>query len=180
MSNRFLEHYNKSVVPALMSKFGYSSPMQVPRLLKIVLNSGVGETTQNSKAMQYVEYTLSQITGQKPLITRAKKAIATYKIREGLPIGCMVTLRQRKMWDFFDRLVSIAVPRMRDFRGLPKKGFDGRGNYNLGIKESLIFPEIDLEALDKIRGFDVTFVTSAKSDEEGRALLAELGFPFRQ
>lgn len=180
MKNRVLEHYEQNVVPALMKQFGYSSPMQVPKLVKIVLNAGVGETTQNSKAMQYVEYTLSKISGQKPLVTKAKKAIATYKIRQGLPIGCMVTMRKDRMWSFFDRLVAVAVPRMRDFRGLPKRGFDGQGNYNLGIKESLIFPEIDLEALDKVRGFDVTFVTTAKSDEEGRALLTHLGFPFRQ
>lgn len=180
MKNRVLEHYEMNVVPALMKQFGYSSPMQVPKLVKIVLNAGVGETTQNSKAMQYVEYTLSKISGQKPLVTKAKKAIAAYKIRQGLPIGCMVTMRKERMWSFFDRLVSVAVPRMRDFRGLPKKGFDGNGNYNLGIKESLIFPEIDLEALDKVRGFDVTFVTTAKSDDEGRALLVQLGFPFRQ
>ena len=180
MKNRVLEHYEQNVVPALMKQFGYSSPMQVPKLVKIVLNAGVGETTQNSKAMQYVEYTLSKISGQKPLVTKAKKAIATYKIRQGLPIGCMVTMRKDRMWSFFDRLVAVAVPRMRDFRGLPKRGFDGQGNYNLGIKESLIFPEIDLEALDKVRGFDVTFVTTAKSDEEGRALLTQLGFPFRQ
>lgn len=180
MKNRVLEHYEKNVVPALMKQFGYSSPMQVPKLVKIVLNAGVGETTQNSKAMQYVEYTLSKISGQKPLVTKAKKAIATYKIRQGLPIGCMVTMRKERMWSFFDRLVAVAVPRMRDFRGLPKRGFDGNGNYNLGIKESLIFPEIDLEALDKVRGFDVTFVTTASTDEEGRALLTQLGFPFRQ
>lgn len=180
MSTRLYAKYNNEVVPAMMKEFNYKSVMQVPKLQKIVINCGVGETVQNSKAMQYVEYTLTQITGQKPMVTKAKKAIATYKIREGLPIGCMVTIRQKKMYEFLERFISIAVPRMRDFRGIPRKGFDGMGNYNLGIKESLIFPEIEIERLDKVRGMDIVFVTTAKTDDEGRSLLTHLGMPFRK
>lgn len=173
------ELYKNTVVPALMKEFGYSSPMQVPRLLKIVLNTGVGETTTNSKAIEYVDYAMRQITGQKPVVTKSKKAIATFKLRKGLSIGCMVTLRQKRMYEFLDRLVSVALPRVRDFRGLPKRGFDGRGNYTVGIKEQIVFPEVSTDKLDKIRGMDITFVTSAKTDEEGRQLLALMGLPFR-
>ncbi|MCO6431811.1 MAG: 50S ribosomal protein L5 [Deltaproteobacteria bacterium] len=178
--SRVYENYKTSVAPALKEEFKYSSSMQVPKLLKVVLNVGVGETVTNGKAMQYVEYALSKISGQKPMVTRAKKSIATYKLRQGLPIGCMVTLRQKRMYNFFDRLVSVALPRVRDFKGVPKKGFDGHGNYTLGLREQIVFPEIEMEKLDKIRGMDITFVTSAKTDEEAQALLAKLGMPFRK
>lgn len=177
---RLQDHYNKQVAPALMKEFNFKSSMQVPRLKKIVLNCGVGETVNNSKAIDYVVYALTQISGQKPVVTRAKKAIAAFKLREGLPIGVAVTLRNKKMYDFLDRLISVALPRVRDFRGTPVKGFDGRGNYTLGLKEQIVFPEIVMEKLDKIRGMDITFVTSAKTDEEGRALLAHMGIPFRK
>lgn len=177
--NRVKEKYQKEVIPALMKEFKYTSPMQVPRLEKIVLNSGVGEMTQNSKSMDYVVYAMTQLSGQKPLVTRSKKSVANFKLRANLPIGCTVTLRQKRMWDFFDRLVAVALPRVRDFRGTPTKGFDGRGNYTLGLKEQIVFPEIEMDKLDKIRGMDITFVTSARSDEEGRALLTHLGMPFR-
>ncbi|MCB0317627.1 MAG: 50S ribosomal protein L5 [Bdellovibrionales bacterium] len=178
--NRLHKKYKEQVAPGLKSKFNYSTPMKVPRLLKVVLNTGVGETVQNSKAMEYVTYTLEKISGQKPIIRKAKKSIATFKLREGLPIGASVTLRGHKMYSFVDRLFNVALPRVRDFRGTPKKGFDGRGNYTLGIKESTVFPEVDLDSLDKERGLNVTFVTSAETDEEGRALLQELGMPFRK
>ena len=180
MPNRIYDHYKDTVVPSMMKDFKYSSKMQVPKLQKIVINCGVGEAVQNSKAIQYVEYTLTQIAGQKPMVTKAKKAIAAYKIRQGLPIGCMVTIRNEKMYDFFERFVDIAAPRMRDFKGVPKKGFDGNGNYCLGLKESLIFPEIELEKLDKVRGMDINFVTTAKTDAEALALLGYLGMPFRK
>jgi large subunit ribosomal protein L5 len=174
------EKYKKEVVAALMSTFGYSSPMQVPRLKKIVLNTGMGEAVSNSKVGQHVEYALRQISGQKPVLTKARKSIATFKLREGLAIGCMVTLRGKRMYEFLDRLIVVALPRVRDFRGIPKKGFDGRGNYTMGLKEKIVFPEIDIDKLDKIRGMDITFVTTASTDEEGRALLSGMGLPFRQ
>ncbi len=154
--------------------------MQCPRLLKIVVNTGVGEITQNSKAMEFVTYALTQISGQKPKISRSKKAIAGFKLRAGLPIGCMVTLRRQRMYEFFDRLVAVALPRVRDFRGVPRNGFDGRGNYTMGLKENIVFPEINIDKIDKVRGMDITFVTTAKTDEEGRALLEKLGVPFRK
>jgi large subunit ribosomal protein L5 len=154
--------------------------MQVPKLLKIVVNSGVGEVTTNPKAVEHVVYSLTQITGQKPMVSRSRKAIAGFKLRAGLPIGAMVTLRQQRMYEFFDRLVSVALPRVRDFRGVPQRGFDGRGNYTMGIRESIVFPEVVLDKLDKVRGMDITFVTSATTDEEGRALLQKMGLPFRQ
>ena len=178
--SRMLERYRKEVVPALSKQFNYSNAMQVPRLTKIVLNTGVGEATQDGKAIDYVVYAMTQITGQKPVVTKSKKAIASFKLRVGQPIGVMVTLRNRQMYDFFDRLVSVALPRVKDFRGTPRKGFDGRGSYTMGIKEQIVFPEIELEKLDKVRGLNVTFVTNAKSDDEGRALLAALGLPFRK
>jgi len=174
------ETYKEKAVPALMSEFKYSTPMQVPRLEKIVLNCGVGEVTANSKSMDYAVYALTNISGQKPKVTRSKKAIAAFKLRQGLPIGCMVTLRKDRMWNFLDRLISVALPRVRDFRGTPRKGFDGRGNYTLGLKEQIVFPEISVEKLDKIRGMDITFVTTAKNDEESMALLTHLGMPFRK
>lgn len=178
--SRLLEQYKEKAVPALMQEFKFSSVMQVPRLKKIVLNCGVGETTANSKAMDYAVYALTNISGQKPMVSKAKKAIAAFKLREGLPIGCSVTLRNKRMWEFLDRLIAVALPRVRDFRGVPRKGFDGRGNYTMGLKEQIVFPEINMEKLDKIRGLDITFVTSAANDDEGRALLTELGMPFRK
>lgn len=178
--SRILKNYNEKVVPELMKEFKYSSPMEVPKLEKIVINVGVGETVTNSKAMDYVIYALTQMSGQKPVVTRSKKAIAAFKLREGLPIGCMVTMRKKSMFDFLDRLISVALPRVRDFRGVPTKGFDGRGNYTLGLKEQIIFPEVEVDKLDKMRGMDVTFVTTAKNDVEGRALLTQLGMPFRK
>jgi large subunit ribosomal protein L5 len=180
MPTRLYEQYKKEIVPTLMKQFGFSSLMQVPRLEKIVLNTGLGEAVNNSKAVQYAEYALTQIAGQKPVVTKSKKSIAAFKLREGLPIGCMVTMRQHRMYEFLERFITIAVPRMRDFRGLPKKGFDGRGNYTVGIREQIIFPEIEIEKLDRIRGMDITFVTTAKNDDEGRALLTEIGIPFRK
>ncbi len=178
--DRMEERYKTTVVPALVEQFKYSTPMQVPRLSKIVLNVGVGEATQNSKAVEYVEYALRNISGQKPMVTRSRKAIANFKLREGQPVGCTVTLRRDRMYSLLDRLISIALPRVRDFRGISKKGFDGRGNYTMGIKEQIVFPEIEVDKLDKIRGMDITFVTTAKSDEEGRALLTLMGMPFRK
>lgn len=177
---RMNEHYKEKVVPQLMKDFGYKSVMQVPKLQKIVLNSGVGEATANTGVMKFVEYAMTQIAGQKPVITKAKKAISTYKLREGQPIGCMVTLRKQKMYEFLDRLINVALPRVRDFRGISPKGFDEMGNYTMGIKEQIVFPEIDIEKLDKIRGLNITFVTTAKTAEEGRALLTQMGMPFRK
>ena len=178
--SRLAEHYKQTVVPALMKKFNYSSPMQVPKLEKIVLNSGVRDAVNNSKAISFVEYAFSSISGQKPVVTRSKKAIAAFKLRENLPIGVMVTMRKKRMYDFLDRLIAVALPRVRDFRGVPRKGFDGRGNYTMGIKEQIVFPEIEIEKLDTIRGMDVTFVTTAKTDEEGLELLELMGMPFRK
>lgn len=178
--SRVYERYKSTVVPALMEEFKYSSPMQVPKLVKVVLNTGLGEAVNNSKAVQYAEYALTQISGQKPIVTKAKKSIAAFKLREGLPIGCAVTLRQQRMYEFLDRLFTVALPRLRDFRGVPKKGFDGRGNFTMGLKEQIVFPEIEIEKLDRIRGLDITFVTTAQTDEEGRALLTHLGMPFRK
>ena len=178
--SRVRDSYKKTVVPALVEEFKYSSAMQVPKLKKIVINAGVGEVTQNSKAMEYVVYALTQITGQKPKVTKSKKSVAGFKLRAGLPIGCVVTLRNQRMYEFFDRLVSVALPRVRDFRGTPRTGFDGRGNYTMGLKENIVFPEINIDKLDKVRGMDITFVTSAPSDEEGRALLEKLGMPFKK
>ena len=178
--SRVAERYKNEVVPALMKEFNYSSPMEVPRILKVVLNSGVGEATSNPKAIQHADYALRQISGQQPMVTRARKSIASFKLRQGMPVGCMVTLRNRRMYDFLDRLISVALPRLRDFRGVPRKGFDGQGNYTMGLKEQIVFPEINIDKLDKIRGLDISFVTSAKSDEEARQLLKLLGLPFRK
>ena len=178
--SRLLDHYRKSVTAELMKEFGFSSPMQVPRLKKIVLNAGVGEATSNSKAVDYAEYAIRQISGQKPVVTRAKKAISNFKLKENQPIGCMVTLRGERMYNFLDRLIAVALPRVRDFRGVPRKGFDGRGNYTMGLKEQIVFPEVAMDRLDKVRGMDITFVTSAKNDDEGRALLTHMGMPFRK
>ena len=178
--NRVLENYNKNVKPSMMKTFQYTSVMQVPRLEKIVINMGVGDAMQNSKALDAAVSELAQITGQKPVITKAKKSIANFKLREGVAIGCKVTLRGERMYEFYDKLVSVSLPRVRDFRGLPRNSFDGRGNYTLGIKEQLIFPEINYDKIFKIRGMDIVIVTTANSDEEGLELLSLLGFPFRK
>ena len=173
------EQYEKEVVPALKNKFGYKSIMQVPKLDKIVINIGLGDTRENPKALENAIKDLSQITGQKPVITKAKKSIAAFKIREGQDIGCKVTLRSDKMYDFAYKLFNVALPRVRDFRGVSSNSFDGRGNYSLGIKEQLIFPEIEYDKVDKLRGMDIIFVTTAKTDEESRELLKLLGMPFK-
>ena len=178
--NRVLENYNNNVKPSMMKTFQYSSVMQVPRLEKIVINMGVGDAMQNSKALDAAVSELAQITGQRPVITKAKKSIANFKLREGVAIGCKVTLRGERMYEFYDKLVSVSLPRVRDFRGLPRNSFDGRGNYTLGIKEQLIFPEINYDKIFKIRGMDIVIVTTANSDEEGLELLNLLGFPFRK
>ncbi|MFO7266140.1 MAG: 50S ribosomal protein L5 [Limnochordales bacterium] len=177
--SRLKEKYYKEVVPALRERFGYKSIMQVPRLEKIVLNMGVGEAAQNPKELESAMADLTAISGQKPAITRAKKSIANFKIREGMAIGLKVTLRGDRMYDFLDKLINVGLPRIRDFRGVSPKSFDGRGNYSLGLREQLIFPEIRYDRVDKIRGLDVTIVTTAKTDEEALALLSELGMPFR-
>ena len=173
------EQYEKEVVPALMKKFGYKSVMQVPKLDKVVINIGLGDTRENPKALENAINDLSQITGQKPIVTKAKKSIAAFKLREGVDIGCKVTLRQDKMYDFVYKLFNVALPRVRDFRGVSANSFDGRGNYSMGIKEQLIFPEIEYDKVDKLRGMDIIFVTTAKSDEEARELLKLLGMPFQ-
>ena len=178
--NRLQEKYLNSVKPALISKFNYTSVMQAPRLEKIVINMGVGDAMNNSKALDAAVEELSQITGQKPIITKAKKSIANFKLREGVSIGCKVTLREERMYQFFDKLVSISLPRVRDFRGLSKDSFDGRGSYTIGVKEQLIFPEINYDKVFKIRGMDITIVTTAETDEEGRELLRLMGMPFRK
>lgn len=180
MAPRFKEKYSADVAPALMERFGYDNVHQVPRLEKIVVNMGVGGATQDAKLLESAISDLTIITGQKPAITRAKKSIASFKLRQGMAIGCKVTLRGDRMWEFFDRLLSTALPRIRDFRGVNDKAFDGRGNYSLGLTEQLIFPEIDYDKVDKIRGMDVTFVTTAKTDEECRVLLEQYGFPFKK
>ena len=170
--------YQEEVAPALMSKFGYKSPMQIPRLDKIIVNVGCSEARENAKVLDAVFADLSRITGQHAVITKAKKSVANFKVREGMPIGAKVTLRQDKMWEFLDRLFNIALPRVRDFRGISADSFDGRGNYALGLKEQIIFPEIEFDQIDKIRGMDIIIVTTAKTDEEGRELLSQLGAPF--
>ena len=176
---RFYVRYNKEVVPALKKQFGFENPMQVPRLEKIVVNMGLGAAVANPKIIDAAVEEIRAITGQKPVVTRSKKAIASFKLRAGLPIGVMVTLRGPRMWEFADRLISISLPRVRDFRGVSRKAFDGKGNYTLGLKEQIIFPEINYDRIDVIKGLNITFVTTAKNDEEGRALLKELGMPFR-
>jgi large subunit ribosomal protein L5 len=177
---RLRERYQKDVVPALMKQFSYKNPMQVPRLVKVVLNMGMGEAIANAKALDHAVGELELISGQRPVVTRAKKSIATFKLREGMPIGCMVTLRKERMFEFLDRFISAALPRIRDFKGISGKSFDGRGNYSLGIKEQIIFPEIEIDKVDSIHGMDIVIVTTAKTDEEGRALLGHLGMPFRK
>ncbi|ROU00540.1 50S ribosomal protein L5 [Marinobacter sp. R17] len=174
------EMYKQDVVPALQQAFEYKNPMQVPRIEKITLNMGVGEAVGDKKLIENALADLEQLSGQKPVVTKARKSVAGFKIREGWPIGCKVTLRGERMWDFFDRLVHIAIPRVRDFRGLNPKSFDGRGNYSMGVREQIIFPEIEYDKVDKIRGLDITITTSAGSDEEGRELLKAFGFPFKK
>ena len=176
---RLQEHYRKNVMPALMQRFGYKNVMQVPRLEKITLNMGVGEAMTDKKIIDNAMSDLALISGQKPALTRARKSVATFKVREGWPIGCRVTLRGARMYEFLDRLINVAIPRIRDFRGLPPRAFDGRGNYSLGVKEQIIFPEIDFDKVDAIRGLDVTIVTSAETDDEARALLEGFQFPIR-
>lgn len=171
--------YREEVVPALQKQFGYTNPMQVPRLEKIVLNRGAGDAAQEAKLMESYVAELAAISGQKPVVTRAKRSVAAFKLREGMPIGCKVTLRSERMYEFFDRLVSLTLPRVRDFRGISSKGFDGRGNFNLGLEEQIIFTEIDYDKVERVKGLTITIVTSARTDEEGRALLTGLGFPFR-
>ncbi len=178
--NRVLEFYKENVVKELTEKFGYTTVMQVPKIEKIVINMGVGDAIANSKALDAAVEDLQAITGQKPLITKARKSIAVFKLREGMSIGAKVTLRGEKMYEFFDKLVSISLPRVRDFRGVNPNSFDGRGNYTIGIKEQLIFPEIVYDKVFKVRGMDIVIVTTAKTDEEGRALLSMLGMPFRK
>jgi len=177
---RFKERYKSEVVPALMERFGYGNVHEVPKLEKIVINMGVGGATQDSKLLDSAISDLTIISGQKPAITRAKKSIASFKLRAGMPIGCKVTLRGDRMWEFFDRLLSTALPRIRDFRGVSATAFDGRGNYSLGVTEQLIFPEIDYDKVEKVRGMDITFVSSAKTNDECRVLLESFGFPFKK
>lgn len=178
--SRLLDKYQKEVIPALRSQFKYSSVMQVPKVNKVVVNVCVGEATQNPKLIPNVVEEVAQITGQRPTVAKAKKAISNFKLREGMALGCRVTLRKANMWSFIDRLTNVALPRVRDFKGVSPKGFDGRGNYNMGLREQIVFPEINYDKVDKIRGMNITVCTSAKSDEEGRALLEGLGFPFRK
>ncbi|MCL1127132.1 50S ribosomal protein L5 [Shewanella surugensis] len=174
------DKYQETVSPELMKKFGFSSVMQVPRIEKITLNMGVGEAVADKKVMEHALRDMTAIAGQKPVVTVARKSVAGFKIREGYPIGCKVTLRGERMWEFFERLVDIAIPRIRDFRGLSVKSFDGRGNYAMGVREQIIFPEIEYDKIDKIRGMDIVITTSAKNDEEGRALLGAFNFPFKK
>lgn len=176
--NRVLEHYKTVVVPELTEQFKYTSVMQVPKIVKIVVNMGIGDSIANSKLLDAAVEDLTAISGQKPLVTKAKKSIAVFKLREGMPIGAKVTLRGERMYEFYDKLVSIALPRVRDFRGVNPNAFDGRGNYTIGVKEQLIFPEINYDKVMKVRGMDIVIVTTAKTDEEGRALLTKLGMPF--
>ncbi len=175
---RLKTKYQNEVIPAMMKEFGYKNSMQVPRLEKITLNVGVGEATQNAKAIDSAVAEITAITGQKPVVTRAKKAIANFKLREGVPIGCMVTMRQERMYEFLDRLIHMALPRVRDFKGVSNRAFDGRGNYSLGLREQIIFPEIHADRVEKTRGMTITITTTAKTDQEGLALLRLMGMPF--
>ncbi|HSY24754.1 MAG TPA: 50S ribosomal protein L5 [Polyangiaceae bacterium] len=173
------ERYQQQAVPALSKQFQYKNPMQVPRLEKIVINMGLGAAVANPKIIDTAVEELKAISGQRPVVTRSRKAIANFKLRAGIPIGAMVTLRSTRMWEFLDRVVSVALPRMRDFKGISRKAFDGKGNYTLGLREQIVFPEINYDRIDAIKGLNISFVTTAKTDEEGRALLAQLGMPFR-
>lgn len=176
---RLKDYYKSEVVPAMMKQFGYSNTMQVPRLEKIIVNMGLGEAIQNVKILESASAEIGALTGQKPVITKARKSIATFKLRKGMSIGCMVTLRKERMYEFFDRLVNVALPRIRDFRGIAPSSFDGRGNFAMGIKEQFIFPEIDYDKIDKVKGMNVVIVTTARTDEEARHLLRLMGMPFR-
>lgn len=178
--NRLEEKYRKEVAPAIMKSLGLKNPMQVPRIEKIVISSCLPDAVQNSKVLNVAAEELTAMTGQKAVITKAKKSLANWKLREGMPLGVTVTLRRERMWSFMDRLISVALPRVRDFRGMPSKGFDGRGNYNMGLKEQIVFPEINYDRVDKVRGMNITIVTSAKDDAQGKALLDNFGFPFRK
>ena len=177
---RLKDHYQKKIVPALIQRFAYANVMQVPRLVKVVVNVGVGEAIQNPKALDAAVADVKLVTGQQPIVQKSRKAIANFKLRAGMPIGIKVTLRGPRMYQFLDKLLSVALARIRDFRGLSPDGFDGRGNYTLGLREQLVFPEIEYDKIDKLRGLEITFVTSSRTDEEARALLRELGFPFRK
>jgi len=176
---RLQEHYKSTVIKQLMDKFGYKSVMEVPRITKVTLNMGVGEALTDKKVMEHAVSDMATIAGQKPVVNNARKSVAGFKVREGVPIGCKVTLRQKRMYEFLDRLISIAIPRVRDFRGLNPKSFDGRGNYSMGVREQIIFPEIEYDKIDAIRGMDITITTTAKTDEEGRALLEAFDFPLK-
>lgn len=178
--NRLRIKFKEEVGPALQKSLGLANPMQVPRLEKIVISQSLSEAVQNAKVLNAAAEQISTIAGQKAVITKARKSISNFKLREGMPLGVMVTLRRDRMWSFFDRLVSVALPRVRDFRGMPSKGFDGRGNYNMGLKEQIIFPEIDYDKVDKVRGMNITICTSGRTDSEGKALLEAFGFPFRK
>jgi len=180
MATRLKEKYTNEIVPGLMSKFNYTSIMQVPKVEKIIINMGVGEAVANAKSLDSAVEDLQGIAGQKPVVTRAKKSIAGFKLREGMPIGAKVTLRGERLYHFLDKLLNVSLPRVRDFRGISSKAFDGRGNYTLGLKEQLIFPEIEYDKIDKVRGMDIVIVTSAKTDEEARELLTQMGMPFRK
>ncbi|MGB3508384.1 MAG: 50S ribosomal protein L5 [Microcoleaceae cyanobacterium] len=179
MAEKLKTVYQEKIVPKLMEQFSYKNIHQVPKLVKVTLNRGLGEASQNAKALDSSIKEIATITGQKPVVTRAKKAIAAFKLRKGMPVGVMVTLRAERMYDFLERLINLALPRIRDFRGINPKSFDGRGNYSLGLKEQLIFPEIEYDSIDQIRGMDISIITTANTDEEGRALLKEMGMPFR-
>ena len=179
MTTRLEKIYKEQVVPALMEKFGYTNPMEVPRLVKITLNMGVGEAAANKKVLENAVADLAKITGQKPVTTKARVSVASFKIRDGWPIGCKVTLRRHQMFEFLDRLISVSLPRVRDFRGVSGRSFDGRGNFNMGVKEQIIFPEIDFDAIDATRGMDIAITTTAKTDAEAKALLEAFKFPFR-
>ena len=178
--SRLQEQYKETVAPQLMKELGLSNPMEVPRITKITLNMGVGESVGDRKVLDRAMDDMTKIAGQKPVITRARRSVASFKIRDGMPIGCKVTLRRERMYEFLDRLVNIAIPRVRDFRGLSAKAFDGRGNFNMGVREQIIFPEVDYDEVDAIRGMNITITTSARDDEEGRALLKAFNFPFRK
>lgn len=180
MIPRLREKYEKEVCSALTKEFGYSNPMQLPRLLKVVVNMGLGEAIQNPKLIEACARDLSGITGQKPVVNRARKSISTFKLRAGMPVGVSVTLRRAHMWEFLDRLMNVALPRVRDFRGVPHRGFDGAGNFTLGLKEQIVFPEVDYDKVEKIKGMNITIVTTAQTDDEARSLLGQLGMPFRK
>jgi large subunit ribosomal protein L5 len=180
MASRLKEKYRQEIVPAMQKDFSYANPMQVPTINKVVINIGMGEVIQNAKAMDAAVADLAAITGQRPVITRAKRSVAAFKLREGMQIGCMVTLRGERMYQFLDKLVNVALPRIRDFQGISPEAFDGRGNYTLGLREQLVFPEIDYDKVDKVRGMEVSIVTTARSDEEGRRLLSLMGMPFKK